>query len=83
MQTQDYFDIPGKGRYAKCGRCGMQVNPSFPGHRETGQCETMTHIRELRSVVLTASKALDVRFDAYGVQLQNVEVFKYLGRLLA
>ena len=36
---QDYVDILGEGRYAKCGRCGMQVNPSFPGHRSTGMCE--------------------------------------------
>ena len=33
--------------------------------------------------VSAASKALDLRFSAYGVNLQNVEVFKYLGRLLA
>ena len=46
-------------------------------------CETMRQVRELRRTVATASKALDVRFSAYGVDLQNVEVFKYLGRLLA
>ena len=30
-----------------------------------------------------AAKALDVRFNVHGVQLDNVAVFKYLGRLLA
>ena len=73
----------GEGRYAKCGRCGMQVNPSFPGHRETGMCEMMSQVWEMRRSVSAASKALDVRFSAFGVNLENVEVFKYLGRLLA
>ena len=52
----DYVDIPGEGRYAKYGRCRMQVNPSFPGHLETGECETMTQVQELRGVVVTASE---------------------------
>ena len=38
---QDYVDVPGEGRYAKCTRCGMQVNPSFPGHQATKTCELM------------------------------------------
>ena len=81
--TQDYVDIPGEGRYSKCGRCGMQVNPSFTGHRSTGMCETMKNIRDLRRSVSAASKALGMSFSADRVNLENVEVFKHLGRLLA
>ena len=69
LHPQDYVDIPGESCYAKCGRCGMQVNPRFPGHRETITCETMKQVRELRSTVASASKALNVRFNAYGVEL--------------
>ena len=61
----------------------MQVNPSFPGHWSAGMCETMKHVRELQRSVSAASKALDVRFSVYGVDFQNVSMFKYLGRLLA
>ena len=32
---QDFVDILGEGCLTKCGRCGMQVNPSASGHRET------------------------------------------------
>ena len=31
----------------------------------------------------TAAKALDLRFNVRGVQLENVTMFKYLGCLLA
>ena len=61
----------------------MQVNPSFPGHRATKNCELMWQARELRRTVAAAVKALDVRFHIRGVQLDNVAVFKYLGRFMA
>ena len=31
---------------------------------------------------MNSARALDVTFTAYGVELDRVEVFKYLGRLL-
>ena len=38
---QDYVNVPGEGRLAKCGRCRMQVNPSFLGHWATKTCGRM------------------------------------------
>ena len=61
----------------------MQVNPTSSEHWETDTCERMRQVQELRRTVLTAAKALNVKFTAYGVRLENVTVFKYLGQFLA
>ena len=57
--------------------------PVVPGHRATKNCELMRQARELRRTVAAVAKALDVRFHIQGVQLDNVAVFKYLGRFMA
>ena len=75
--------MPGEGRLAKCGRCGMQVNSSLPGHRATKYCELMWQVSKLRRTVVAAAKALNVKFHIRGVQLENIAVFKYLGHFLA
>ena len=36
-----------------------------------------------RKAVSDSAKALEAKFFAYGVELERVEVFKYLGRLIA
>ena len=41
---QDYVDEPGEDRYAKCGRYGMQVNPSFLGHQSSKNCVLMWQV---------------------------------------
>ena len=32
LHPQDLLDVQGEGRYPKCGRCGMQVNPTATSH---------------------------------------------------
>ena len=32
LHPQDIVNVPGKGCYPKCGRCGMQVNSAATGH---------------------------------------------------
>ena len=59
------------------------VNPSSPGHRARKNYELMRQVRKLRRTVSASAKALDVRFHVRVIQLENVAVFKYLGRFLA
>ena len=60
----------------------MQVNPTAIGHRQTQQCKDGYRRRRRHTAALAASKAQDVRFTAYGDELEMVEAFKYLGRLI-
>ena len=83
MHLQDLVTLPGKGLYPKCERCGMQVNPTAWNHQETYTCDRMQAVTLQRKVVSNSAKALNVKFYAYGKGLKWVEVFKYLGRLIA
>ena len=74
LQPQDILDVRGEGRYPKCGRCGMQVNSTATGHQVTKTC---------KAAVSDSAVAMDAKFYAYGEELEQVEVFKYLGRLIA
>ena len=52
------------------------------GHKETALCqEGQDHKNQYVAVVVT-SKALEECFTAYGEELERVDAFKYLGRLL-
>ena len=73
----------GEGRYPKCGRCGMQVNPTATGHQATKTCKAMHAARLQRKAVSDSAVAMDAKFYAYGEELERVEVFKYHGRLIA
>ena len=59
----------------------MQVNPAAMGHQSSKTCKKMHAAKLQRKAVSDSAKALDAKFFAYGVELERVEVFKYLGRL--
>ena len=53
------------------------------GHKDTKQCEEDEERRVQHEAAATSIKALEARFTAYSKELEKVEVFEYLGRLLA
>ena len=83
LHLQDLLDVPWEGRYPKCGYCGMQVNPTATGHQATKTCKAMHAARLQRKAVSDSAVALDSKFYAYGEELERVEVFKHIGRLIA
>jgi hypothetical protein len=61
----------------------MQVNLWFTGHWKAESCEIGTKRKAQRKVVINSVIVLHCNFKVHGEVLEKVEVFKYLGRLLA
>lgn len=77
--------IPGEGVYPRCADCGMQImNPSTASisHRSTELCRVGTERKEQREAAIASVKALDTTFT-FTAYDEELELFKYLGRLLA
>ena len=74
---------PWGGGVPKCTLCGMQTNfASAPNHERTATCRAGVERREQHERAEEAARAMDETFTAYGVELEQVEVFKYLGRMI-
>ena len=61
----------------------MQVNPRFTGHWKTESCKIGTERKAQCKAAIDLVIALCCNFKVHGEVLEKVEVFKYLGRLLA
>ena len=66
-----------------CGSCAMQVPVPGLRHEQTQQCRHYTAQRRQHAAVVASIKATGKRFSAYSVELTDVEVFPYLGRVLS
>jgi hypothetical protein len=78
----DLVNIPGEGIYPRCNRCGMQVNPEARRHEQTKHCMEGFERKVQHEAAENSALALEEICTAYGEELERVEVFKYLGRLL-
>ena len=61
----------------------MQVNPKFTGHQNMKECQVGVKRKQQREAADTSALALQQQFSVHGEALDQVEVFKYLRRLLA
>ena len=84
---QDLVVLPSEGPvpFPKCERCGMQmeIGSLYGGHRHTQLCREGWAKKKQHEAAEAARVALQKPFMAYGEDLERVEVFRYLGRLLA
>ncbi len=71
--------------FPKCERWGvqMEIGALYGGHRHTRLCREGWAKRKQHEAAEAARVALQKSFTAYGEDLERVEVFKYLGQLLA
>ena len=61
----------------------MQVNPFYPRHYTSKECSIGVEQKQQWMAAVTLALALWQQFSVHGDVLERVEVFKYLGRLLA
>jgi hypothetical protein len=83
----DLVVIPSEGSVPlpQCERCGMQMETGtlYRRHQCTRLCQEGWKRKMKHEAAETARVALVQLFTAYKDKLERVEVFKYLGRLLA
>jgi hypothetical protein len=84
VHPQDLVKVPPEeGRFDRCDRCGMQVNPTYSRHRFSQECQVRTKRKQQRETAVASALALRQQFSVHCNVLERVEVFKYLGRLLS
>ena len=79
----DLVVVHKEGRYSRCERYGMQVNPLYPNHWRTKECQVGVERHKQLEMVVSSALALHQQFMVNGDVLECVEVFKYLGRMMA
>jgi hypothetical protein len=79
----DRVVVPTEGYFPQCERCRMQVNSVYPRHIRTKECGIGMDRQLQRESAISSALALRHKFNVGGTVLERVEVFKYLGRLLA
>ena len=79
--------LPSEGSvpFPKCKRCGMQmeIGALYRGHQHTQLCREGWAKKKQHEAAVAARVTFRKSFTAYGEDLERVEVFKYLERLLA
>ncbi len=72
-----------EGYFPRCEQCAMQVNPAHPRHIRTKECQIGVERKMQRESAVSSALVLCRQFTVHGDVLERVEVFKYLGCLLA
>ena len=83
LHPLDLVCVPQEGCYSRCERCAIQVNPLYPRHVQTKECQVGVERRKQRETAISSALALRQQFTVRGEVLERVEVFKYLGRMMA
>jgi uncharacterized C2H2 Zn-finger protein len=58
LHPMDYVVVKKEGRYLRCPRCGMQVDPWYPAHINTQECRMKTARRHHRDMAVRSTLAL-------------------------
>jgi hypothetical protein len=79
----DLVVVPKEGCYSRCKQCGIQVNPLYPYHWYSKECQVGVEHHKQRVTAVSSALALRQQLAVCGNVLKRVEVYKYLGRLMA
>ena len=79
---RDQVVVSAEGYFLRCEWCAMQVNPAYPRHIWTQECQTGVERKLQRESAVRSALALRHQSSVHGDVLEHVEVFKYLGHLL-
>jgi hypothetical protein len=82
VHLMDSVKIPKEGKFHWCRQCRMQVDPQFPCHPYTKKCQVGVERGKQQEAAVTSALALWQQFSVHGDVLEQVDLFKYLGRLL-
>ncbi len=83
VQPLDLIRVPKEGKFDHCKQCGMKVHPLYPRHRHSKECQVSVERQLQREVAVMSALALRQEFMVRGDILQRVEVYKYLGWMMA
>jgi hypothetical protein len=83
VHPMDLVRVPKEGKFDHCKQCGMQVHPLYPRHRRSKECQVGAERQLQREAAVMSAPALRQQFTVRGDVLQWVEVYKYLGRMMA
>ena len=79
----DLARVPKQGKFNCCEQCGMQEHPLYPRHRRSKESQVGVEHQLQWEAAVTSVLALHQQFRVRGDVLQQVEVYKYLGRMMA
>ncbi len=79
----DLVLVPKEGKFNRCQQSEMQVNPLFPRHKFSKECQVEVEQKTQREAAVTSALVLWKQFSVNREALKWVKVFKYFGRLLA
>ena len=81
---EDIIIIMQEGLLPRCHECGLyQANVNTAKHLDSEDCKKYTMIRNKRKFDLSQQAAKNVKFQVNGENINMVEQFNYLGRVLA
>ncbi len=83
LNLKDTVEILREGNFPRCERCTMQCNPWYPRHIHTQVCLLGAEQRTQRDSAVLAALALRKLFHVEGEVLEKVDLFRYLGQILA
>ena len=70
VHPQDLVKVPKEGRFDRCNRCRMQVNPTYPRHKFSQECQVGAERKQQRETAMASALALWQQFLVKGDVLE-------------
>jgi hypothetical protein len=83
LHPKDTMEIPREGNLPRCKHCTMQCNPRYPRHIHTQVCFLGAERQTQQDLAILAALALRKLFHVEEEVSEKVDLFRYLGRILA